>query len=340
MAAAVYAVPGLVLGLSSTFSSQVQQLQRDLRALGYITGPLDGVFGKGTQNAVKALQYDLMHNDGASSQNDGSAPVAVRNYNNGSVTALTGVVDQGLVSCIAAMLADPAYPKLPFSPNPAQDNQTALAAAQSMSGQVPNKFLLAILLQESRWQHFQVPGSSNVDNFVTVGLDHNNQQTPAAITSRGYGIGQVTLFHHPPTATEVATIIGDPVANITRTVSILLGKFQHFVNGSGPGEQATDRIQEAGAGTLRWCQFPASDPRYMKVCGTCFEQAATTNITAGVTPVYAGISETYTQTHEGVPVRSKIPCDWPYAIRRYNGGGAASYDYQADVLLKALKGQS
>jgi hypothetical protein len=33
-----------------------------------------------------------------------------------------------------------------------------------------------------------------------------------------------------------------------------------------------------------------------------------------------------------VPVRKNIGCDWPYAIRRYNGAGINSYHYQAKVL--------
>ncbi len=39
-----------------------------------------------------------------------------------------------------------------------------------------------------------------------------------------------------------------------------------------------------------------------------------------------------TATYENVPVREKIGCDWPYAVRRYNGGGINSYHYQARVL--------
>ena len=100
-----YLAAGLVLSPSSVFSQQAQDLQRDLRALGYAKGPIDGLFGPGTQNAVKALQFDLINNDGSSNSGDGSAPVAVKDYNNGTVTALTGVMDQGLAASIAAMLA-------------------------------------------------------------------------------------------------------------------------------------------------------------------------------------------------------------------------------------------
>jgi peptidoglycan hydrolase-like protein with peptidoglycan-binding domain len=339
-----YAVAGLVLSPSQVFSSQVQDLQRDLRSLGYGKGPIDGMFGPGTANAVKALQFDLMNNDGSSSQGDGAAPVAVKNYNNGSVTALTGVVDQGLVACIAAMLADAAFPSLPSSSNPAADNQSAIAAVKSLSpAQVPIPFLMAILMQESDCMHFQVPGGANSDNYVTIGLDRNNAANPAAITSRGYGIGQYTLFHHPPTADEVAQVIKDPAKNVQQAVSELRGKFDNFVNGATPNSQADDRIAEVGAGALRVCQYQASDARYLTDCANCLASATLTNITAGVTPVYAGSQLTYGQTqyhigsYQNVPVRANIPCDWPYAVRRYNGGGVNSYDYQAEVLLRVVK---
>jgi len=122
-----YAVPGLVLQPSDTFSQQAQDLQKDLRSLGYFAGPIDGVFGHGTATAVAALTYDLQHNNGASTSNDGSAPVAVSSYNQGN---LTGQADQAFAACIAAMLDDPDFPKIPNSADPVGDNQRALAAVK------------------------------------------------------------------------------------------------------------------------------------------------------------------------------------------------------------------
>lgn len=338
-----YAVAGLVLSPNPAFSSQVRDLQRDLRSLGYGMGPIDGVFGLGTATAIKALQFDLMNNDGSSSSKDGSAPVAVKNYNNGTVTSLTGVLDQGLAACITTMLADGAFPKLPSSADPVTDNQGAIDAIAALPPtQVPTPFLMAILRQESGGMHFQA--ASNGDTFVTIGLDRNNSDNPAAITSRGFGIGQYTLFHHPPTSDEVAAVITDPVKNVARAVNELSDRFNNYVNGSTPDTQADDRIAEVGTGPLRACQYPAGDSRYMKDCAQCLSNATLTNITAGVTAVYEGNSLDYgeTQYHQGsynnVPVRKNIPCDWPYAVRRYNGGGVNSYDYQAEVLLRVLKG--
>jgi len=35
-----------------------------------------------------------------------------------------------------------------------------------------------------------------------------------------------------------------------------------------------------------------------------------------------------------VPDRAKLGCDWPYAVRRYNGSGVNSYHYQYQVLQR------
>lgn len=337
-----YAQPGLTLSPSPTSSPLVSDLQRDLRALGYHKGAIDGVFLSGTKRSVSALQYDLLSNAGDSSRGDGSAPVAVKDYNKGRVASVTGVVDQSLVACISDMLDDAAYPKLPSSDSPDSANQQALQAVSSMlGGQVPFPFLYAILMQESNCQHFHVPSGSDTDTFVTAGFDTNDRANPTRITSRGFGIGQFTLFHHPPTTAELNNFICSPVGNVKQAVSELREKFDDYVN--GPGDQADDRIHEVGNGPLRLCKFDATDSRYLSDCVNCLQQAGTRNIVAGETPVYDGSSMTYahTQYHAGscdnVPVRKNIPCDWPYAVRRYNGSGPNSYDYQAEVLLKVLQ---
>jgi len=337
-----YLVPGLVLTPSPNFSAQVQALQQDLRSLGYHAGPLDGLFGPGTTRAIMALQYDLMNNAGASTSapGEGAAPVSVMSYNNGAVTGLTGILDQPLAGCIAAMLADNAFSQVPSSANAAADNQAALAAIAAISPPlVPVPFLMEVLNEESGQKQFHVPSANNPDNFVTIGLDHNNAGVPAAITSRGYGIGQYTLFHHPPTQAETNGVIQDPVQNANAAIQLLLGKFNNYV--VGPTDTSDDRIAEQPDNPpLRICQYPSTDVRFLRDCANCCNAAGTMNIVAGVTPVFAGSAMTYerTQYHVGtynnVPIRANFLCDWPYAIRRYNGAGPNSYDYQAEVLLR------
>jgi len=336
MADLSYAVPGLVLGPTGGFSQQVQDFQRDLRALGYIAGPIDGEFGNGTLKAIAALTYDLQHNDGSGT--DGHAPVAINSYNQGS---LTGQADQALVACIAAMLDDANYPKLPNSNDPAGDNQRTLATVRAITGcAVPLPFLLAILNQESGQRHYQIPTRGNIDNFVTIGLDRNDKSNPARITSRGYGLGQYTIFHHPPTSDEVNSFILDPVQNISTTIKELGDKFQNWV--IGPSDTASDRIAEIGHGPLIPCKYDASDPKFQTDCINCLKGAPPVTITAGTTPYYAGATDTYAQTqyhvgsYNNVPQRDKIGCDWPYAVRRFNGSGVNSFDYQAEFLLKLL----
>ena len=41
-------------------------------------------------------------------------------------------------------------------------------------------------------------------------------------------------------------------------------------------------------------------------------------------------------SYTAVPIRKNIGCDWPYAVRRYNGAGMNSYHYQVKVLKNVL----
>ena len=330
-----YRQPGLVISTASPAShQQVCDLQKDLRALGYLRRGIDGAFGPGTQRAVMALQNDLLRNAGNGS--DGSAPVRVVDYNRGRVAAADGRVDQGLVECISEMLDDARFPKLPFSVDPAGDNRKiAIQIAALPSTRVPTPYLVAILKQESGLMHYVVPRGGDEDDFVVVGTDTNSGD-PNVITSRGYGAGQYTLFHHPPRQEEVDQFILDPGHNVERAAALLRDKFDGFVN--GPTSTADDRIAEIGRGALRICKYAASDPRYMTDCRACAAAAGFRSIRPGL-PVFPGSSTAWaptqyysTASYDGVPVREKIGCDWPYAVRRYNGGGINSYHYQAKVL--------
>ena len=182
---------------------------------------------------------------------------------------------------------------------------------------------------------FSVPSGSDQDTFVVVGTDTNSGD-PNVITSRGYGAGQYTLFHHPPTPQEMATCVLDPGRNVQRAAQLLKAKLDNFVN--GPVSTADDRIAEIGTGPLRRCKYAPADARYMTDCKNCAAAAGFRNITPGL-PVFPGSTTTWaptqyyaTASYSNVPVREKIGCDWPYAVRRYNGGGINSYHYQARVL--------
>lgn len=343
-----YRQSGLVLerGGGTASREQVRDLQRDLRALGYLRSGIDGVFGGGTELAVRSLQRDLLMNDGASTGDDGDAPVRVVDYNRGRVSDVTGQADQALVACLSDILDDPQFPTLPSSENPVEANEQALSQiARLPSPEVPSPFLVAILRQESDLQHFHVPGSGDDDTYISIGLDFNDPDRPDRITSRGYGVGQYTLFHHPPRSDEVAEFMVDVGGNVRRAIAELLDKFEHFVNGSTSGTRADDRIAEAGAGPLRLCKYASDDPRYMRDCRQCAAAAGMADIEAGETPVYAGAELVYEPTqyyHQAsftdVPVRKDLGCDWPYAARRYNGSGINSYLYQVRILQNLAQG--
>ena len=119
-------------------------------------------------------------------------------------------------------------------------------------------------------------------------------------------------------------------------------KFETFVNGPTPGQQAEDRLAEIGSGVLRRCRYAADDARYMLDCVRC---AAESRLNIGVTtPLHPKTTDTLqpTQYHPetsytNVPDRAKLGCDWPYAVRRYNGSGVNSYHYQFEVLQRLTR---
>ena len=274
---------------------------------------------------------------------DGRAPVSVLDYNRGRVVDVTGDVDEGLAGCIADMLDDPAFAKLPFADDPAAANRAINAAVAQLPPQsVPIPFMVAILKQETNLRHYNEPRAGDDDKYIIVGLDTNASQKHI-ITSRGYGFGQYTLFHHPPRADEVADFMNDLQKNLQKAIKELRHKFDNFVNGGTSGTRADDRIAERGDGNLKRCKFRIDDPRFMTDCRQCALDAGQINIEAGVTHWYEGSSHTYQPTqyyknanYRRVPIRKNVGCDWPYAARRYNGSGINSYHYQVKILKNLL----
>lgn len=322
---------------------QVRDLQRDLRQLGYLKRGIDGKFGKASETAVKGLQHDLLHNDGRSTRNDGNAPVSILDLNRGRVVAVTGSVDQGLASCISDMLNEPNFPSLPKADDPKAENSKIVSLMKEMpSEEVPIPFIMGILGQESGLKHYNEPSRNDEDTYIVIGLDTNASEKHI-ITSRGYGAGQYTLFHHPPKKEEVEDFMLDVGKNLRKAVWELREKFDSFVNGGTSGTRADDRITEYGSGPLRLCKYSAEDPRFMKDCKQCMVDAGQQKIKEGVTPIYQGSSIKFVPTeyygsgsYDSVPIRKNVSCDWPYAARRYNGAGINSYHYQTIVLRNIL----
>lgn len=348
MAKPAYLKSGLVMQAGHADVAAVKELQRHLRALGYLRQGIDGDFGKQTTLAIRSLQYDLLNNTGDSTGGDGPAPVSVVNFNRGRVIDITGVLDQGLAGCIHDMMREENFPKIPQSDDPAAANAEVIRLLrENRDLDVPTPFLIAMLRQESNLRHFSVPRKKDEDNFLIVGLDRNSKKPNAevAITSRGYGAGQYTLFHHPPRAAEVQDFMLDPVGNVEKAAEEYRSKFDRFVNGPTSGTRADDRMAEAKQVPLRECKFKRTDPKFMRDCQACL--AALTKVTIKVgDPFFKGSSGRYavsdyykTTSYAGVPLRKDVPCDWPYASRRYNGAGVNSYHYQAIVLKNVVEGK-
>jgi hypothetical protein len=114
-------------------------------------------------------------------------------------------------------------------------------------------------------------------------------------------------------------------------------KFETFVD--GPTDDADDRRAEIGTGSLRRCRFPSTDPRFMADCLRCAAEARvdvgpTTSLHPGTTETLRPTQDHTSTTYKGVPDRARLGCDWPYAVRRYNGGGVNAYHYQYETLLR------
>lgn len=341
-----YCQPGLVIkrGGSEATVSQVKELQKNLRQLGYLQKGIDGNFGRKSELAVKALQYDLLHNHGKSTQLDGEASVSILEYNRGRITQVTGQVTQDLAGCIADMVNDSSFPLLPKTENPKSANSEIITGMKALtSSSVPIPFIMGILRQESGLKHYNEPKPNDEDTFITLGTDTNSSER-YIITSRGYGAGQYTLFHHPPRQDEVNDFMLDVQKNLHKAMVELKEKFDIFVNGNTSGTRADDRITEHGIIPLRTCKYGIEDSRYLHDCRNCMINAGQSNIHEGSTPIYEGSHVTFLPTqyykkasYSSVPIRKNLDCDWPYAIRRYNGAGINSYHYQARVLKNVLR---
>ena len=209
------------------------------------------------------------------------------------ISAIQNHVDQKLAAAIAQIMDDSRVGILPKSNRPVQDNSSALQALSGIQSPLaPTPFVLAIVEQESDGKHFRVPPLGDDDSYVTVGLDRNNTAQTDQVTSRGYGIGQYTLFHHPPSSQDVANHVADPVRNVRNTYTELRAKFDGFVVGKNG---ADDRAAEHPQLPLRLCKFPPSDVRYFRDCRNCALGARKLDIERG-TPVYRSASLTYQPT--------------------------------------------
>ena len=342
----VYLREGLSIGAGrANDPAMVRALQRDLRALGYLPGGVDGNFGTQTAKAIRALQNDLLGKVKPGS--DGPAAMDFTTFNddgegNKLVGQINGVMDQGLAQALAAMMAHEDLALLPEADDPKAENAKALEAIQMVSsGVAPTPFIIAIVRQESDARHFNEPSKGNDDRFVTIGLDRNDPANPDHITSRGYGIGQYTFFHHPLSKDELAGYVSDCVLNVKNSYVELRGKFDKFI--VGPSSKADDRTAEHPHLPLRLCKYQPTDPLYMRDCKNCALGARKIDIAPGM-PFYNGSSAGYetsqyykSANYMGVPDRADFLCDWPYAVRRYNGAGVNSFHYQMRVVLNLLR---
>ena len=187
-----YQKRGLVFGKgdSSAGEGEIRELQRDLRATGYLKQGIDGQFGSNTEMAVKALQYDLMNNDGRTRGKRRGRPCPGRDFNRGRIVAMTGIVDQKLAGCLGDMVDHPDFPLLPKTDHPREENARIRTLIEGMPPHgVPMPFIMAILKQESNLRHFNEPSRNDEDSYIVIGMDTN--ATRSTLSPQG-GMGQAS----------------------------------------------------------------------------------------------------------------------------------------------------
>lgn len=248
----------------------VRTLQRDLRGLGYLHDGIDGKRGAGLDHAVRAIRIDLC--------NPALSPVIATANADGMVAAAPAsgdaAVEPALADCIGRLVDDPAIVKLPASADAVADNRRIMAAFRAIrSNRVPIPFLAAMFRQESGGRHFAQPTANNSDAFVVIGLDRNDGGRPERVTSRGYGLGQFTIFHHPPTAAERTAFIDDPVDNVQSAIAEFRSKFDSAVHAKGSSEGADDFRVEHPLRKPSLCRYASDDPRTPVVAGSALRCA-------------------------------------------------------------------
>lgn len=315
--------------------NHVAGLQTALKRLGYMGNnymrQVDGQFGRGgsTERAVKAIQYDLIE-----------GRLRGKDWNQGRIKEVNGVVDEQLAVIIKEMLdaSSEEFFKVPFHPDPGRANRKAAKLLTEQEERiiaqgVPPTYLRAILKQETGMSHY------DLDGFVYVGCDETRPRY--VYKSRGWGMGQYTVTHHPPTPEEAAGFINDVVNNLGRAIQELREKFDRFVLSSSSKMMADERMgllppntgyirgKGRGSSPLVECKYSRRDAQYMRDCLNCVRKA-------GRKDEFYNQAKYHKESHQNVPVWSDIPCDWPVAVRRYNGSGPDSYAYRAEILWHIL----
>ena len=180
------------------------------------------------------------------------------------------------------------------------------------STDVPLPFLKAIFKQESNLKHFYVPRGADEDNYIVVGMDTNAGEK-YIITSRGYGLGQFTLFHHPPKKSEVKNFMVGIRGNISKAIAELRDKFEYFVTGPPGGRRADDRFADGRTQKKPLvCQYEENDSRYLTDCKTCAMKVGKQDIVAEETPLLRRLQK-YLQENP-IPPRLLQRCSDPQKL--------------------------
>lgn len=271
------------------------------------------------KKGIKALQFELRNNPSLS--------------HFGYEGKIDGVESPELLNIVEKMWEDPSIPVVSKVNNPDQANdQISSIMKTSLSKVFPNPLALAVLKQETHWKWFRS------DGYPTVGLDFNNKSQPYVITSRGLFLSQRTIFNYPFPQESLDSF--DSVSeDLKFVINALDLKYKRYVVSADVRARDDLRFKSFGDQPLRGCKYEQSDERFMKDCKNCVWSGKLKDYKEGKSLIdvpgkWVLKPSIYHRNKDylGYPDYEDFPCDYVYAIRRYNGSGVNSFHYLMRVL--------
>jgi len=275
-------------------------------------------FNSKLSSAVKSLKWELINNRSLSRF--------------GNYSAVNDTVTNALVVTMESMVQDPeigvVYGTKDYE---GANSKVELRIKGFSSEEFPQPLMGAILYEETGLRWFRP------DGYPTIGLDFNDKSNPERITSRGFFVSQRTLFKYPVDQSRI-----DSMDSLDEDLNFfsrhLENKYKKYIVSSKPSVRDDLRLESFSKSELRGCKYSPDDSKYMIDCKNCVEGLKRRDYPLGVR-LAKGSSWKLRKTryhkrdgYKNMPDFKEFPCDYLFAIRRYNGGGINSFHYLMQVL--------
>ncbi len=271
--------------------------------------------------AVKSVKHDLVN-----------TPFLESNFNNGKISSVDDRIDLAFVSILEDMRNDSRVGVVYRVGGFDRENSLIRGSLDSFNTEYfPVPLSKAILYEETGLKWYRK------DGYPTVGLDYNDKKISHRITSRGLFLSQRTFFSYPIQQSELDGF-NSLDTDMRFFSSHLRSKYNNFVVSNKVASRDDLRHFSFGGSKLRGCKYDSSDARYMKDCKNCvFSLNKRTYVEGDRLAKGSGWKFRKTKYHrrdvyKSMPDFKEFPCDYLFAIRRYNGGGINSFHYLMQVL--------